>query len=142
MVNFDLVGYIKEGRLATPTWLEHLASGAEVEVNCLTVVDSLVSSEGSSPGLKAIIDDMTGELHHTQAVELRQALSHYDGALFGLSVCSRLHGQSLAADYLLAPFSHMFSPNTVVSPNQSSACCLAKPFCCYSLLHRINIDHS
>ena len=80
MVNFDLVGYIKEGRLATPTWLEHLASGAEVEVNCLTVVDSLVGSEGSSPGLKAIIDDMTGELHHTQAVELRQALSHYDGA--------------------------------------------------------------
>ncbi|KAL0031927.1 hypothetical protein WJX79_006284 [Trebouxia sp. C0005] len=62
VVNFDLVGQIKEGRLATPTWLEHLASGAEVEVNCLTVVDSLVSSEGSSPGLKAIIDDMTGHV--------------------------------------------------------------------------------
>lgn len=62
VVNFDLVGHIKEGRLATPTWLEHLASGAEVEVNCLTVVDSLVSSEGSSPGLKAIIDDMTGHV--------------------------------------------------------------------------------
>lgn len=79
MINFDLVGHIKEGRLATPTWLEHLASGAEVEVNCLTVVDSLVSSEGSSPGLKAIIDDMTGGLHHAQAVKLCWALSHYDG---------------------------------------------------------------
>ncbi|DBA97135.1 hypothetical protein WJX77_011944 [Trebouxia sp. C0004] len=62
VVNFDMVGQIKEGRLATPTWLEHLASGAEVEVNCLTVVDSLISSEGSSPGLKAIIDDMTGHV--------------------------------------------------------------------------------
>jgi len=70
VINFDLVGHIKEGRLATPTWLEHLASGAEVEVNCLTVVDSLVTSEGSSPGLKAIIDDMTGELHHASCTGL------------------------------------------------------------------------
>ncbi len=70
VINFDLVGQIKEGRLATPTWLEHLASDAEVEVNCLAVVDSLVSSEGSSPGLKAIIDDMTGNLQHAQAVKL------------------------------------------------------------------------
>ena len=78
MVNFDLVSQIKEGRLATPTWLEHLASGTEVEVNCLAVVDSLVNSEGSSPGLKAIIDDVTGELHHTQAVKLLWASSSDD----------------------------------------------------------------
>ena len=57
-----MVSLIKTGHLAAPSWLENLAGGAQVEVNCLSVVDSLVNHcEDGTSGLKAIIDDMTGE---------------------------------------------------------------------------------
>ena len=58
--NFSMVTQIKKGKLAAPAWLEHLAGGAQVEVNCLSVLDSLIKPENSTPCLKAVIDDMTG----------------------------------------------------------------------------------
>lgn len=58
--NLNIVTQIKKGRLAAPAWLEHLAGGAQVEVNCLSALDSLIKPENSTPCLKAVIDDMTG----------------------------------------------------------------------------------
>ncbi len=59
-LDFNMISQIKEGKLQAPNWLEHLAVGAQVEVNCLSVLDSLVEPMEGRPGLKAIIDDMTG----------------------------------------------------------------------------------
>lgn len=52
---------LKKGKLATPSWLTHLASSAQVEVHCLSFLDSVLSPEDGSPGLKAVIDNLTGK---------------------------------------------------------------------------------
>ena len=67
VIDFDMVSQIKTGHLTTPSWLENLAGGAQVEVNCLSVVDSLVNCEDRPSGLKAIIDDMTGDIDTMKA---------------------------------------------------------------------------
>lgn len=51
---------IKKGELTAPTWLTHLAGSAQVEVTCLSFLDSVLHPKDGSPGLKAVIDDMTG----------------------------------------------------------------------------------
>ena len=58
--NLNIVTQIKKGKLAAPAWLEHLAGGAQVEVNCLSALDSVIKPENTAPCLKAVIDDMTG----------------------------------------------------------------------------------
>ena len=55
------MGLIKKGQLATPSWLTHLASIAQVEVTCLSFLDSVLNPQDGSPGLKAVIDNMTGK---------------------------------------------------------------------------------
>ena len=55
-----MIGLIKNGELAAPTWLTPLASSAQVEVTCLSFLDSVLHPKDGSPGLKAVIDDMTG----------------------------------------------------------------------------------
>lgn len=54
------MGLLKKGELAPPTWLTHLASSAQVEVTCLSFFDSILHPKDGSPGLKAVIDEMTG----------------------------------------------------------------------------------
>ena len=62
ILDFDMMCLLKKGKLATPSWLTHLASSAQVEVNCLSFLDSVLSPEDGSPGLKAVIDNMTGKI--------------------------------------------------------------------------------
>ena len=60
ILDFDMIDMIKEGKLKAPSWLAHLASSAQVEVTCLSFLESVTSPQDGSPGLKAVIDDMTG----------------------------------------------------------------------------------
>ena len=61
IIDFDMLGLIRKGKLTTPAWLSQLASSAQVEVTCLSFLDSVVNPQDGSPGLKAVIKDMTGE---------------------------------------------------------------------------------
>lgn len=59
-----MMGLLRKGQLATPSWLNPLACSAQVEVNCLSFLESVLNPEDGSPGLKAVIDSMTGMPSH------------------------------------------------------------------------------
>ena len=89
ILDFNMIALIKEGKLKTPSWLAHLASSAQVEVTCLSFLESVTSPQDGSPGLKAVIDDMTGE--HCSVVQ-------------GLWVATNIHSCNhwLSAAYITA----------------------------------------
>ena len=60
--SLTLINEMKEGKMETASWLNHLAAGARIETHCLSVFESFIKADDGRPGLKAVIDNMTGAL--------------------------------------------------------------------------------
>ena len=58
--SLTLINEMKEGKMETASWLKHLAAGAQIESHCLSVFESFIKADNGRPGLKAVIDNMTG----------------------------------------------------------------------------------
>lgn len=81
-MDFTFLDKMRKGKMAGPAWLSHLASNAQVEVTCLSVMNSLIAPEHGGPGLKDLIDNIIGR--HMKMPRLLTS-SH---CLVGCSTCA------------------------------------------------------
>ena len=61
VMDFTTLDKMKKGNMARPAWLTHLASQAQVEVTCLSVMNSFLDRTDGGIGLKELINDMIGD---------------------------------------------------------------------------------
>lgn len=74
IMDFTFLDKMRNGKLAAPAWLVHLARQAQVETTCLSVMNSLVTPENGEPGLKEVIDSMTGGRWQCLVCRLQQRM--------------------------------------------------------------------
>ncbi len=61
IMDFTFLTGMREAKLVSPPWLGHLASDAQVEVNCLRVFQAFVDPQDGGTDLKSLIKDTIGQ---------------------------------------------------------------------------------
>ena len=60
IMDFNFLTGMREAKLATPPWLAHLGTQAQVEVNCLRVLRAFVTPQDGATDLHTLITSITG----------------------------------------------------------------------------------
>ncbi len=61
IMDFTFLTGMRQAKLMSPPWLSHLAGDAQVEVNCLRVLQAFVAPEDGGTDLKSLIKSTIGE---------------------------------------------------------------------------------
>ena len=64
IMDFNFLTGMREGKFVAPPWLAHLAGDAQVEVNCLRVLQAFVAPSAADGGtdLNSLIKSTTGNM--------------------------------------------------------------------------------
>ncbi|KAA6428011.1 MAG: alpha beta-hydrolase [Trebouxia sp. A1-2] len=68
IMDFTFLTGMREAKLASPPWLAHLASDAQVEVNCLRVFQAFVDPQDGETDLKSLIKHTIGDVNPRRVV--------------------------------------------------------------------------
>lgn len=60
IMDFNFLTGMREAKLATPPWLAQLGTHAQVEVNCLRVLQAFVAPQDGATDLQTLITSITG----------------------------------------------------------------------------------
>lgn len=64
-MDYTFLTGMREGKFVPPPWLAHLAGDAQVELNCLRVLQAFVAPDDGGTDLKSLIKSTTGDLLST-----------------------------------------------------------------------------
>ena len=64
-MDYNFLTGMREGKFVPPPWLAHLAGDAQVELNCLRVLQAFVAPDDGGTDLKSLIKSTTGDMLST-----------------------------------------------------------------------------
>ncbi len=70
IMDFTFLTGMREAKLVSPPWLVHLASDAQVEVNCLHVIQAFVDPQDGGTDLKSLIKHTIGQIFNTLLADM------------------------------------------------------------------------
>ncbi len=70
IMDFTFLTGMREAKLVSPPWLSHLASDAQVEVNCLRVFQAFVDPQDGGTDLKSLIKHTIGQPLNTLLADM------------------------------------------------------------------------
>lgn len=59
-MDLDFLAGMRQAKMATPPWLAYLGTNAQVEVNCLRVIQAFIVPQDGATSLQTLVASITG----------------------------------------------------------------------------------
>ena len=66
-MDYNFLAGMREAKMTVPPWLAHLGTNAQVEVNCLRVLQAFVAPDDGATDLKSLIVSLLGAVALTNS---------------------------------------------------------------------------